>query len=376
MRLDDAVALAGGEAGPKLLADVLTPAGARALRRSLHILRSDAEATNPDGRDVRLVVVNSNSMACRTRRLDEGDSVVVIPLGVLARARALARRLLYLLRQDGPVTAMMGNVIDPRPDWELAPGLAPLFEEPPEPGEEDDERRWSALKTFDAESPEHETADEIADDIMELSLHYLVGHELAHLYARHDRLLTLARDRDPVIPRDWSPADLRRALEVHADIMAAVTVTHRFVPFVASSNHGGTFVSRQFFAAALLFGMYDTHRKSLTSYERGHYPHPIIRFEITHHLTMDVIEKVAPELLEQARRQAIAGWADWDQAMNALEFNCLLGRFGVPPHGDITRCLPVTTLKYGITSRVLPTFMDRDYRRGRKIADILEELRN
>lgn len=43
-----------------------------------------------------------------------------------------------------------------------------------------------------------------------------------------------------------------------------------------------------------------------------------------------------------------------------------MGCFGVPA--------PVTTLKYGGTSRVLPSLMDLEHRLGREIASILEKL--
>ncbi|MET7369880.1 hypothetical protein ABZS61_29225 [Streptomyces sp. NPDC005566] len=375
MRLSDAVGLAGGEARPELLAEVLTRAGSLAVQRSLDVLRFDAEATSPDGRPASVVVVNSNSMVCRARRLDGGDSVVVIPLGILARARALARRLLHLLSRSSVTDVVIGNVIDRRPDWELAPGLVPLFGEQTD---QDGEQCWSALKAFDAESPEDETRDSIADDIMELSLHYLVGHELAHLYGRHDRLLALAlalaQAGDRLVPPDLSLSDLRRGLEVHADLMAAMTVAHRLLPFVMHSDERGTLIARQFFAVAMLFGMYDTHRKSLTAYEHGRYPHPVIRFELTHCVTLDVVGKVAPEFLETARKNALAGWAESDRGMSAMEIDCVRGHFGWPSQGDTTRFVPVTTLKYGSTSRVLPAYMDLEYRLGRQVASMLEEL--
>ncbi|MET9507813.1 hypothetical protein ABZX62_04910 [Streptomyces flavidovirens] len=376
MRLADAVAMAGGSASHGVLEDVLTPAGAAAANEALTFVREGTEAT--DGL-LALEVVNSNSMTCAARRLEGRDSVVLIPLGVIARARALARRLLQHLAH-GKSVRVVGNPLDYRPGWEIAPGLVPVYGQ----YEGDDEHQWDALKSFDGSTEPDESRDTAASDIMSLCLLYLAMHEMTHVVSRHDRLLELVRSSDPRVPSMSLPV-LRRGLEINADIMAAVT-TARCLAMVSLLSAGAkekgialgvadtgldTLFERCSFAATMLFSMYDTHRATVFNYDEGSYPHPLIRYEHTHEATLEAIKSFAPDLLETVVQSTELGWLRCNQAISELENACLFGEYGKPADGNILRCLPVTALKYGTPVLHMQSRIAEEYRLGIQIEGLL-----
>lgn len=354
MRLADAVAIAGGAVDPGTLEEVLTPAGAASAREALAFLKLGTVGRLEGPMSVE--VVNANSMRCSGMRVDGQDSVILIPLGALARARALARRLLQHLANDRRVR-VVGNPVDKRPGWELLPGLAPVYGE----YTGDEEHQWEDLKTFDEETEADQDRDTAANDIMSMCLIHLAMHEMVHLGSRHDRLLELARSGGPLVPQDIGLPVLRRGLEINADIMGTVTTTkclamlafppgmkEKGFPLGVASNGLDTIFERSSFAATMLFSLYDTHRAVVFDYDDGSYPHPIVRSEHTYEVTLGTINHIAPHYLDTVRQSTDAGWLAVNQAISELEFAALQGAYGKPSHGDIARCIPVTALKYGM----------------------------
>jgi hypothetical protein len=376
MRLADALAIAGGAVDLGTLENVLTPAGAAAAGEALAFVRKGAG--NRLVGHMSVEIVNTNSMQCRGVRLDGQDSVILLPLGALARARALARRFLQHLAHQRNVR-VVGNPVDNRPGWEVLPGLVPVYGD----YTGDEEQQWDALRTFDAETEADEDRDTAADDIMSMCLIHLAMHEMVHLGSRHDKLLELARVGDPLVPRNIPLRVLHRGLEINADIMGAITtakclamvafpagVKKKGIPLGVASNGLDTLFERSSFAATMLFSLYDTHRGLVSDYHNGSYPHPIVRCEHTYEVTLGAIHAFAPPYLDTVRQSIEAGWLAVNQAISELEYAAIHGAYGRPSHGDVTRCIPVTALKYG-----MPVVHMEDHIRAElELGKIVEQL--
>jgi hypothetical protein len=359
---EDAIALAGGAADAEELAEHLTGAGLAALEETIEFSRGIIQVASGSKQigNVDLVVTRSTSMDCRVRRLNADQTVILIPVGVLARTRALARMFFSYLQDDRPDITFTGSALDDLTyAWELAPGLRPVF------GEQNDQY-WPALEEFNRGTATDEELEAFADGITALALHYLALHELGHLYGGHDQVLRLARAGDPRIPPHLTPTKIRRAMEVSADIFAA----QNFVPSLlhhpsarpVAEAEPDVFFSTASFTVCMLFGMYDVHQKTAHEYDDGFYPHPIIRYEFWDEATTTGLVSAWPSIVEEAATARTDGWNACMRCFNHLEDDCFTGRFGTPPPEteDGTRVLyvPVTALKYGAASALLPRFQE------------------
>jgi hypothetical protein len=377
MELDEVIALAGGEATYEMLEARLTPEVAAVVMNAVGAGASITQAIIeqlPFPNDIRLVFTQSTSPQCRSRRLNAESSVILVPIGALARILALARRLLWHLAQRELAVAAVASALDDSdPEWELAPGLVPVFGEDYDP---DDTRYWETLSEFNLRTPPEELQEAWASEFLWISFLYLFLHELVHIAARHDRVLELARAGDPRVPRDLDPARLRRGMEVQADVVAAENLA-RFLmldPEVApqvDEDPEAMFHSVSF-ALSALFGMYDVHRKAAHEYDAGSYPHPIIRYEFVDEAFQTVLRDLRPDLAEIARQHGRNGFEQCMQAFSAMEWHCMAGMYGQPDAGSThgtERYLPITALKYGQADRLRPR-MIQDNRLFLEVADV------
>ncbi|MEU6749380.1 hypothetical protein ABZ914_24420 [Spirillospora sp. NPDC046719] len=380
MRFEEAVALAGGAADEELIEDCLTPDGAYAVGDTLQIvggvMRSMLRRTSVQDA-IHLVITNSPSLRCGVTFLDDRRAAVFIPLGALGRARVLARRLLWHLHEDKPIIHVMGSAMDTRDfPWEVAPDLAVIFGE----DVEDDPGYWDRLSEFDRRTPGNRRREAVANDVTCHCLLFLALHELAHVTAGHDRLAHLAGAGDPRTRPDLDQTRLRRGMEVHADVLAGqnfarILLVHPDWARLAVKRPDVVF-GRSGFATAMLFGMYDTHRKTVYEYDTGIYPHPIIRYEFSYEGLQLVLEEQRYKRRQRAEQCSWSGWKDCIIAFNAMEWACLEGKYGSPPagtQGGTGRYVPLTALKYGAASALRPR-MEEDSRLAQEIERIVEEL--
>src|SRR6476620_3413690 len=102
MRLEEAIATAGGAVTTERMAEVMTAEGAEAVHGFMGVVSMFADITAESAGlgAVYFAITESPSMYCRARRLDAETSVILIPLGVLARTRVLTRRLLSHLAEN------------------------------------------------------------------------------------------------------------------------------------------------------------------------------------------------------------------------------------------------------------------------------------
>lgn len=357
MDLDEAIDLAGGSIGLDEAEPYVTRAGVRALAEALDVFGSAANQAVARGAvdGLHVAITLSTSMDSRVRLLDDGLAVILIPIGVLVRARSLARRLHWYLRQNQPFIHMVGSTMDERDfPWELAPGLVPVFGEV---ASHEPERYWDELAAFDARTPPAEAGDVLAVDVMAHCFLHLALHELAHLDARHDLLLELGCADNDRVERALSPDRLRRGIELHADYLAGTQQTSLLLRRARKQRHSGRRLGRLFyrlsFAATMLFGMYDTHRKTVYEYDNGSYQHPVLRYEFWNEWMKASVLNAGPRYLKAAQRFSLEGWQDCVRALNALEFDCMRAAYGRPPEsspGGTGRYVPVTALKYSAAS--------------------------
>lgn len=381
MDFGEAVAISGGQAGDELMAERLTGETTEALRGALAGVSSITQSMLdqvPQPNQVRLVVTRSTSPQVRFRRLDPGDSLVLVPLGLLGRVQALARRLLWHLEQDVPDVAVVGSALDERDGpWEPAPGLVPVFGED---GDQDEDDYWEALGRFDLRTPPDEDREVLVTNFVVFGFICLVAHELTHVVVRHDDVLRLARAKDPRIPERLDITRLRRGMEIQADVIAGENFT-RFLlldPAVAEyyRHDPAIAVYVASFVQTMLFGMYDVHRKTIYEYDEGIYPHPLIRYEFAADAMESAVTAVRPELLEEARQNAYDGWLHCVMAFNALEWACFEGMYGTPPPGSgfgTERYVPITTLKYGAAAALRPNML-QDSALSQEVADLTHRL--
>ena len=380
MRLEEVIASGGGMVSIEDVEARMTSDGAAAVFDVMELIQVAMQLATHRAAlgEVHLVVTDSSSMSCRARRIDAEEAVILVPLGILARVRALARRLLWHLGQDEPVVHMVGSALDVRDfPWELAPGLVPVLGQDASDGGAE---YWEALARFDRRTEPDESLDAVANDVMCQCLLYLGLHELAHLSARHDTLLRLARTHDRSIPAHLGLDVLRRGVEVHADMLAAGNQMKLQMLAVKTAHladeHPDVMFGRTSFAVTMLFAMYDTHRKTVYEYDDTAYPHPIIRYEFWDLAVSRIVEQVRPDLGEIAREHAKAGWLDCVQAFNALEFDCMGGTYGRPRpwlKGGTGRYVPITALKYGGASALQPRF-EADHELYQEVERLASEL--
>lgn len=361
MELSEVIAIAGGEATYEMLEERLTAAGASAVMNATGVGTSITQSIIeqlPFPNDIRLVFTRSTSPQCRSRRLSAQTSVILVPIGALARMHALTRRLVWHLVQDEPDPVVLASALDdPDPQWELAPLLVPVLGEA---HAEDDTLYWEALTRFNLLTPPDELGDMLAAEFVWISSLYLLLHEVMHIAAAHDRVLKLVRADDPRIPRHLDETRLRRGMEIQADVLSAENLS-RFLardPLAARlvGEDPGSLFYKVSFALSAMFGMYDTHRKTIYEYDTGFYPHPIIRYEFFDEAFQTVMRDARPELAAAAQEYGEKGFVQCMHAYSAMEWQCLHGMYGRPPGAPdgTNRYVPVTTLKYGEAAQLRP----------------------
>ncbi|MFD8002744.1 hypothetical protein [Streptomyces mirabilis] len=300
--------------------------------------------------------------------------MILVPIGAIARIQALARRLLWHLSQDEPTVAVTASALDESDTpWDLAPDLAPIFGEG---HAQEDTRYWEALKAFNMRTPPDDWRDILVSEFIWISFLHLFLHELVHIAAHHDRLLALARTKDPLIPQHLNLSRLRRGMEVQADVVAAENLA-RFLVLDPAANHQTSeapeaLFHKVSFALSALFGMYDIHRKTVYEYDAGSYPHPIIRYEFVDEAFQTVMRDARPDLVNIAQEHGMNGFVQCAHAFSALELHCMLGMYGRPSPGaqyGTERYVPITTLKYSEAPALRPR-MIQDNRLFLEVADL------
>ena len=387
MRLDEAMASAGGAVTTQRMTEVLTADGADAVFKFLGVVSTFADVAAKDRElgTVYFAVAESTSMFCRVRRLDADTSVVLIPLGVLARTRVLTRRLLWHIEASKGVVDILRSPLEKRTlPYELAPDLVPVFG-----AIEDEARYWKELDRLDRRAPEHKWLDAGGVDVMADCCYNLALHELMHILYRHDLVMKAARAGDSRIPAHLDASVLRRGLELSADAMAAfyhgsLQAEHPDTSDYVTEHTAEAFY-RMSFATAVLFGMYDTHRKTIYDYDGGLYTHPLLRCDSWIRSMLQGLQRVPPinpgtsserPMASVAQEASAAGWESCIIAYNLLEIACALGEYGNSSEpGGTWRFAPITALKYGGVA-ALRSWAEADHALALEVTKIINTFNN
>ncbi|MET8682526.1 hypothetical protein ABZW18_34505 [Streptomyces sp. NPDC004647] len=358
MDLETAVTIAGGRiTGPADLHDAL-PAPeidligkwVRSIQRFIDAVCREAQRGSGAPRGpLSVVLTRSPSLALRTRRLDDGSVVLLLPVGAIVRPRLLATLLLTFPPRDTTIS-FPASIRDDRPetDWELPNRLLPIF------GEfVDDDEHWELLGHLAAGMTPSTDADlNLAlRDVTWAAMCYAVMHEVAHVTRGHLDAEHTFRERGPTPRPALSLRELRRGLEIDADangsILFLVALMARLEEMEATQHFTSAFEWIGF-AIPMFLGMYDTRRKALGLYAEGLYPHPVVRHELFVRVCANYLHAHKREWLDDWLHYEPDGWTSCIKALWRLDEDCVLGRFSDPPQ-EGWRCAPITAVNWHAT---------------------------
>jgi hypothetical protein len=297
---------------------------------------------------IELRFIQSPSLVCRIRTLDDGSVAVLLPLGLSIRVRTFGRLLLSYFGRKAPIQ-IASSLLDDYPEshWRIAPSLVPLF------GEFADEaEHWRQLATLDSQiqiDPELEPA---VNELLWAALCYLTWHEVAHAIRGHFSIEKDARTKSCNGP-PIGEVDIRKALEIDADCWAAFLMLFTTLENIKAAGQEAELGSCFFwigYSITLVFGLYDSRRKALDLYSQAFYPHPIIRHRLFLDFATAHIAERWPELAELWEKETNRGWNGCVAALRNLDVDVMTGKFGgnTKKPREVAQLVPVTAMTYNV----------------------------
>ncbi|MEO6731647.1 MAG: hypothetical protein ABIN01_10555 [Ferruginibacter sp.] len=283
-------------------------------------------------RYVKIFPVQSTSMACSVRKLDAVNALIVIPLGVIARIRVLARLLLKYWNASyniGILNSPLDNI--PENSWVIPEKLKPLLGSYL-PGEE--KKFWQDINELDKSIGLPEAYDNDVSELLHLALVHLASHEFAHFWQKHFELLKLGLTPKQLKKYDLTQLKIEKGVELHADNVAGqlsmdILLTQVMISYPSNDYDA---YSRGFlrlsYITTLIFSLYDPRRKYLLAYDRNLYTHPLVRRHLIFQASDDRLKERGPELHNHWQANELHGWTKCMQALNDLNLDCLKGDFG------------------------------------------------
>ncbi len=350
MTLRELVLLAGGSVNDSHLPPCISLEQYERLSSWLSLLQhfADGHSKASKGPKIVLLFARSPSLVCRVRTLEDGSVAIILPLGLPARVRVLARLLLGYFEPELDIKIVASLVDDiPESDWEIAPSLVPLF------GEfADESEHWQRLDILDSQlklAPEIEPA---VDDLLWVAVCYLTCHELAHAIQGHFPVVERARV-DSRLTQQIGDASFRKALEVDADHAATtfmLLITHMKMESEGVEAEIGSAFFWIGYAITLIFGLYDSRRKALSLYSESFYPHPVIRHALFLDFATEMIAKQLPAQKKIWGEQSVRGWEKCVHAFRRLDVDVFTGKFGADTKNteELVKFVPVTAMNYNI----------------------------
>ncbi|NYV76929.1 hypothetical protein [Streptomyces sp. UH6] len=302
----------------------------------------------------RVELANSPFFTCRSKVVDDGRHILVVPLGLVCRLHVLGHLLLGYWGRDGISLEMHAaqNSLLPQK-------LTPLFG-----AATDADDRWGGLRELHAlvHTP---SATSDVQQLTYQAMMFIIGHEGAHVYRRHAATLRHLRDSGLLeSPRDEEI--FRRFAEIDADTMATYwTLDAQWMALKANQTHDDDAIKalgymRVSYAVTMLFALFDVHRNEIGSYESSVYVHPIIRRHLFTEASAQLHESAAWRTDRHTwTRMELRGWRECVRALGCLNLDILTGRFGEYP--DLDRVGPASALQYKMTQGdVYQRYFDRE----------------
>lgn len=291
-----------------------------------HLLTSTAR-----GAEVKICLTPSTSMACALHQHGGGVFTIIVPLGVAARLRILARLLLEYWGKERRVQFLNSPLDKIAADnWHVPSRLRPLFGKN---AYQDDTTFWEELAALDTLlSPVPETENDVLE-LQHLALVHLIAHEFTHAWEKHFSILR-SDPADLHLDRyNLRPEDLEKCVELHADIIAAELSTRilqsqiALAPEEADADLGRGFV-RLAYVVMMLYSLYDPERKYLYAYDEDRYTHPLVRREMTLNFIERVVSIFFPDKFDDLMNNVLYGWEKCIWAVNDMNLDAMSGRFG------------------------------------------------
>lgn len=347
VNLNDAIAAAGGLVTPESCPKVVSEAQLAEIDNTLIFLRGFYENifnnVNPKNKkDFSIALTNSPAFSGRVQRLENGDYVILVPLGMPARLRVLARILLRYWGRESRALILRSSLDQIPDDGKAVPRLLrPIFMD-----NLDFENYWEEIYELDSTIEIDPKTENDVYELVYLSLVYLISHEFTHVLHGHFDLRESAQ-KDKL---GLSQTELIRGLELDADDGAAALSMKILLEGIDSAIGDGQWANhalgwlRLSYVATMLFGIFDTHRKFLGAYDTGEYNHPVVRREIFA-LGMMRSFNGPDDIRDILLRSHDEGWQRCVFAFTDLNLDAMQGTFGDMPAGYIEG--PLQSLLYG-----------------------------
>jgi TPR repeat protein len=265
----------------------------------------------------RVAITGSPSIVGRLHAAEAGIPLIVIPLGLLARAYTLA---LVLEAHDGGVGVELVGDEDVLLDLAaLPPGLAAIFDPSGTALWERLAAVQSALGVIGA------GAAAAARETARLAAAFFICHEIAHWARMHDvaRLAT----GDVGVGR----VDLDRGIELGADGGAAQMLTTLVGQYPWALAGRGSLAQRwdaQLYALAVAFALLAVEPHDPPPEARRIYHHPVIRHAVCLDVALVTVESRFPDDVERWRQAESGAWRRYRSRFAAVQAAAMAGRFG------------------------------------------------
>jgi hypothetical protein len=281
------------------------------------------------------------------RNVTEGTAIL-IPLGMVARTRVMARLLLrHWMTPDDQIQRVIRSPVDAIDDdpESIPPMLQPLFLETLEP-----DAFWDGLLKLDRSIELEPPYEGDVRELVHLGLVFFLSHEFTHALHGHLDLLDRARAGQVTMPIER----IRRGIEIDADDGAAaisMLAMQRDIQQAVAAGQDDVSVARGWlrltYVVTMLFAITDTVRKHFPGYQSGAYNHPMVRCELFFVSVGRALHDSPKQVLTDWRDVSTQGWLKCLQALELLNVEAMSGKFGALPAG---RCFaPLHAMNYGVS---------------------------
>ena len=227
-----------------------------------------------------VVLTRSTSFSPTTRRVASGQFVILVPVGLFARVRVLARLLLRFWDRPSQF-AFVNPAQDKYPTnvW-IPKRLAPIFATAMQ---DDDERYWASLAELNRGMTIPAQEDKCGwTRMLKWVYLFMFMHELGHVLLRHHDFVDWLATAPKRVKAGLTQDQVLRGLELQSDYLGADLSTKvAFSEFFISQSADPEPRSRsvfldpepfaakalwQWYSVSLLLSAFDTHLKSIEAY--------------------------------------------------------------------------------------------------------------
>lgn len=292
--------------------------------------------------EVVIALTNSPAFSCRVCPLENGQSLILVPLGMPARIRVSARLLLRYWDRESRILTQRSVIDNVSSDDRTVPKLLqPLFLNSPDINNS----YWGALDELDNAVEIDPRTESDVRELVYLSFVYLLSHEFTHILHGHSAVYK----QSCLENHELSQKEILRGLELDADDGAAAVTMKVLQWRVSRATNAGSQDNimlawlRLSYAVTMLFGIFDAQRKYVGEYTEE-YNHPLIRRELFSGAVLRCLDASEPirTLWLQCDNE---GWQRCIFAFNDLTLDALRGVFGTHPGGMLSE--PFQSLVYG-----------------------------